>query len=521
MWSSQPQGASRVNLGMGQILLILACVVMAIGAYSRFDSITEIGMWNDEFHSLRLSDPSQSISDLIDARIANEGPPLYQLFLYWVRALGADSEVGMRLVQHLLFVLGIVLLWTGLNPVSGALVRSIQSAFLLGSYGLVYYSGELRSYSLVIFLGLLQVLLFLKIVFALEKSGRPPHLWMTVFAAVSVALSLVHYVAAIAVATSCTLLAAVALSTGRIRTLVSVVAYGLAACLPVIGWFLASYDSSAAALVHLPDDLVFLIRQIDRFLRLLGGSNVAALCLAGLIAAGVWTTVRALIRQGSEASIELRAALWLGTFAGVTWLLAYAFSIAVVPVVSMRNLLVTAPAIYLALACVISDWLKSSDQKIARAGLAMTITYLLSSAASPWLGRDLLGLHAKKDWVASAERINALEACVAQPIVVVANHVGFYRHYIDGGKRIDLVPMGASAWVARPGDGHMHESVELSDGEVARARELSRWSHCEIKVWYVPTGFVSDEQALDLGAQILGAGNFRLERVGNAMLFRG
>ena len=63
--------------------------------------------------------------------------------------------------------------------------------------------------------------------------------------------------------------------------------------------------------------------------------------------------------------------------------------------------------------------------------------------------------------------------------------------------------------------------MELLEDEAAQARERSRLSNCDVKMWYVPTGFVSDERALDLGAQILGAGRFELERVGGAILFRG
>jgi hypothetical protein len=42
-----------------------------------------------------------------------------------------------------------------------------------------------------------------------------------------------------------------------------------------------------------------------------------------------------------------------------------------------------------------------------------------------------------------------------------------------------------------------------------------------VKIWYVPTGFVSEGAALALGAQIFDASSFRLERVGNAFLFHG
>ncbi|MGH6918161.1 MAG: hypothetical protein ACREJ0_10710, partial [Geminicoccaceae bacterium] len=449
--------AERWTIGkidLCRVLLILACLAVAIGLYCRFDSITQIGMWADELHSIRLSDPTKSISQLVEERVGNEGPPLYQLFLYGIRKLGASSEVSMRLVQNLLFVSPVLLLWTRLNPVPSVPVRAIQSAFLLGSYGLIYYSSELRSYSLVISLAIPQALLLVRVACALEKEPGIPHHWMIVFALVSVALSLVHYVAAVAVAASFVLLAAVALAAGRMRSVLAVVTYGFATCLPVAGWFLASYDATSGPLAHLLGDPVFLVRQVDRFLRLLGGSIAAALCLSILIAAAAWSTVRAVWSQGTQAPIEIKAALWLGTFVAATWAISYAFTLAAVPVVSMRNLLVTAPAIYLALGWVIG-FCSNSNAKVARTGVAMAILYLLVSAASNLFELDssLLNDESKKDWVASAERINTLEDCTAQPILVVAHRVGFYRYYLDGGKNIELVPIGTPHWATQLGVG--------------------------------------------------------------------
>jgi hypothetical protein len=517
-----PQRLGTGTFHIRLVLIVVACIAVVIGVYSRLDHIAEVGMWADELHSIRLSDPSQSVAQLMEMRVANEGPPLYSLFLYELRRLGISSEAQMRFVQNALFIAGVLLLWTGLNPVSGALVRWIQSAFLIGSYGLIYYSSELRSYSLMIFLGTVQALLFLRIVLAFQKDAGIPHLWMIVFAVTSVALSLVHYAAAVAVGTSFVLLAGVGFATGRIRRLFTVAMYALAACLPVIGWFLATYtyEAGEAGVRHLISDPVLLVRQLDRFLRLLAGNVAAALCLAMLIASGAWTVVRVLRRESLETPIELRAAQWLGALALATWVMAYAFTIAVVPIVSMRNLLVTAPAIYLALACVIAFWLKS-NRKIARAGIATSIIYFLLSAASSSFEFDpkLLNAEAKKDWVVSAQLINGRQECAGEPIVVIANRVEFYRHYIDSSRGIKLIPIGTSVATARPGDGRMEERVELFEDEMAQARELLGSSNCGVKMWYVPTAFVSEQQALNFGEQVLGAAKFRLGRVGNAMLF--
>ena len=504
------------------LLAIVVAIVIVCGVYARVVTIAEIGVWNDELHSIRLSDPARSVPELIEERVADEGPPLYHMFLYGIRKLGMGSEWGMRLVQNLLLVGGVLLLWTPLNNWAGVQSRLTQSAFLIGSYGLIYYSSELRAYSLVIALAIPQSLLLLKIVFALEKDEGVLHRWMIPFVLLSVALSLMHYVAAIAVGASFALLAGVVLASGRIRDLLVVGAYGLAACLPVVGWFVAMYDPSAVALVQLLGDPVFLARQIDRFLRLLGGSIPAALCLALLIAAAAWTTARALASKGREAPIELKAALWLGMFAGATWVFAYMFTFAVVPIVSMRNLLVTAPAIYLALGYVIGFW-SNADAKISQAGIAVAILYFAVSATSNLLGFEshLLNSTQKRDWVASAELINGREQCAGQPIVVLANRVGFYQHYIDRDRDIELIAIGTATASARAGDGRIEERVQVSAGEVAQARERARSSGCDVKLWYVPTGFVSEEQAHDLGSRILGAGSFGLERIGNAMLFRG
>jgi hypothetical protein len=103
----------------------------------------------------------------------------------------------------------------------------------------------------------------------------------------------------------------------------------------------------------------------------------------------------------------------------------------------------------------------------------------------------------------------------------VAAPVEFYRRYIDDASDVELVRVGTATWIARPGDGEIQQRVELSDNEVVQARELTRSSRCDVKMWYVPTGSVSEGAALALGAQIFDASSFRLERVGNAFLFHG
>jgi hypothetical protein len=187
---------------------------------------------------------------------------------------------------------------------------------------------------------------------------------------------------------------------------------GLVTCLPVTARVLATQLSADNHPVGLLADPAFLVRQIDRFLHLLSGSIAAGLLLTILIAGAGWATVRAVMRQGAETPVELEAALWLGIFAAATWLIAYALTIVVLPIVSMRNMLVTAPPIYLALACVIACWSRANG-RTARAGIAMTMLYILLSAASPLIEHDPLKLSSKKDWIASAERINELDECVA------------------------------------------------------------------------------------------------------------
>jgi mannosyltransferase len=499
--------------------LIVVCVAIAIGIFARAATIVEVGMWNEELHSLRLSDPARSVPELIEARVAQEGPPLYQMFLYATRKLGGDSEAKMRLVQNVVFMIGVLLLWTQLNPVPGVQVRLIQSGLLIGSYGMVYFSSELRSYALIIFLAIPQSLLLLRILLTLERGAEISHRSMAAFAIVSGALGIVHYVATVAVATSFALLAMVALAKRDGRGVLMVMSYGLAACAPAVVWFVATRDPTAFEIRHVLADPTFMVRQIDRFFRVLAGSIAGALCLAILAAAAAWTAVRAL-RQGSDAPLELKAALWLGAYAVATWLAAFAVTILIVPVANMKTLLVTAPPIYLGLACVISFWLKSG-QKIARSGVAVALLYLVIAALSTLFEFEpnLLNLTGKKDWVVSAQVINELEECVAQPIVVVANRAEFYHHYIDRSKNIDLVPIGIYEITVLPGGAGMEERAELRDDEVIQARELARTSNCGVKMWYVPTAVVSEKYAMELGEQILGGGNFKLERVGDAMLF--
>lgn len=139
-------------------LPLAACLVLFVSA--RLFHLTEYGLWLDEVFSLRIArlDWATLFQQVINDAVH---PPLfYALLKVWVM-IGGESLVWLKSFPVLLSSFSLASLYLlcrslGLRPVVFCLTVAIVS---LNSY-LIYYAQELRMYSLLSFLGLLSMWLF-------------------------------------------------------------------------------------------------------------------------------------------------------------------------------------------------------------------------------------------------------------------------------------------------------------------------------------------------------------------------
>lgn len=146
-------------------------LVFTLGAFFRLFRLDLQSPWEDELFSIRASSAT-SLNDLWNWMKDDPHPPLYQTLLYfWFQLLQPTIFVG-RLLSAISGLL-VPFAFYVLAPVElkGRIKVSV-SVLLSLSTGLIYYSQELRSYSLLVLFCTIQLTFVLKLVYGKEKNLR-------------------------------------------------------------------------------------------------------------------------------------------------------------------------------------------------------------------------------------------------------------------------------------------------------------------------------------------------------------
>ena len=151
-----------------QVLLLLLIIII-IGILLRFYDIGAESIWLDEAASIDLS--SQSISSIIGESPDHNHPPLYFIILHFWMNLFGDSEVATRSLSALFGIASIILIYYVGSILFNRRVGLIAAFLSAISHYHIYYSQEVRTYSLLLLCSLLSYLFFVKIL----KEGKKWH----------------------------------------------------------------------------------------------------------------------------------------------------------------------------------------------------------------------------------------------------------------------------------------------------------------------------------------------------------
>lgn len=134
-------------------------LIFVLGAFLRFSLLGQESLWYDEALSISVAGAAR-VADLLEILKSDVHPPLYFVLLHgWMKIFG-DSEAATRAMSALFGVCTPVLVF-----VLGRALSLPSTACLLGSflYALntqaIWYSQEVRMYSLISFLGTLHLAL--------------------------------------------------------------------------------------------------------------------------------------------------------------------------------------------------------------------------------------------------------------------------------------------------------------------------------------------------------------------------
>ena len=144
--------------------LVIIILIASLSIFLRFYDITFQSYWLDELFSAKASNPDNSFKFMYHMTVSDVHPPLYQSLLWvWYKIFGFNEYSGRILSAifgtisiYFMYLLGKVLF----NKDVGLYASIISST----NYFLVYYSQEMRSYSLVFLLTTISYLYLIKII---------------------------------------------------------------------------------------------------------------------------------------------------------------------------------------------------------------------------------------------------------------------------------------------------------------------------------------------------------------------
>jgi mannosyltransferase len=270
------------------------------GAALRFATLGDEGLWYDE--ALSAVTISGSIGDVFEGLEQQALPPVYFLVAWvWVRIFG-DGDAALRSLSAVAGTLTIPVAYAAGRELVNRRAGLVAALLVALSPPLVWYSGEARSYALMVLMCALSLLFFARA----RNGGRPRDLALWV--AVSALAFMTHYFSALVVAAEAALLLA---ARPRDRA-----AWGGVAAMAAAGLAMAPY-----ALYQRRHGGVEWIENTDFTDRVRGAIRVLATGtpmppqrLATLVLlAGLVLVALALLRNGARERRGTIAALAVGT----------------------------------------------------------------------------------------------------------------------------------------------------------------------------------------------------------------
>ena len=134
------------------IILIGIIVTLIVALVLRFKGLTFQSHWLDELFSASVSNPSHTFFSMYDTTVSDVHPPLYQTLLWvWYHVFGFTEFAG-RALSATIGTLGIYAIYLLGKEFFNKEVGLYAAIIATMNYFLIYYSQEVRSYSLLFLL---------------------------------------------------------------------------------------------------------------------------------------------------------------------------------------------------------------------------------------------------------------------------------------------------------------------------------------------------------------------------------
>ena len=411
-------GSRRDGLALGAITLLAAAL--------RGWRLDLQSLWNDELASWHVAHWPTLAGVLERGVVPDVHPPGYFLLLHlWMRLAGS-SEVALRAPSVLFGVLAVPAAY-GLGRCLYTRREGLLAAAVTATAWMpVYYSREARPYALLILCAILSTWWLVETVRGLEGTGRLP-LLAGAYALATTLGAYTHYFGLLFIGVQ-----AVAASLRLLRRPRLVPALGA-----VYGAILVAY---VPWIPHLLEDMrleSFWIPPpeagalLDLYRYQLGRWDALAVLVALLLAAA-WTRWILLDTCGQPLAVRLRRSLASPAALLAAWLLAppiivWVRSRLAAPVFTLRNLVLTAPALYQLMARSLT---RLAPQGRAGALAAALLCGLLLFDLGP--RRRFYSAVTKEQWREAVDSVlDAAAPLPAMPVFAAALHPDYFEYYFQ------------------------------------------------------------------------------------------
>ncbi len=360
-------------------------LILLLAAGLRLVGLEQQSLWNDELSTLVRAD-ADSLADLLRTGIVQDGhPPAYLTFMYFVERVLGRAVWALRLPSAIAGVLSVWMVYVlarRLRPEDPARGRDeglIAAAIMAVLWAPVYYSQEARPYAFAILLALVVTWAYIPLL-PLAGQPQPRTRDIVAYAAVALLTAYTHYFGFVLVtiqAAAAVLLALVARrNRGPVIAAYALVALGYA---PWVVHLVGQVSSQFADPLPRPAPGIL----FDFILHLFNNSRVMAggAILLWLAAGGLWLWRSARTTARSQLFKQAFSDTW-ATWLLLGWLilppvLTVIESWLLLPIVTLRYLLVSLPPAYLLLARAFAALPRAGRLLAAGAVVALCLFHLL------------------------------------------------------------------------------------------------------------------------------------------------
>jgi uncharacterized membrane protein len=150
-----------LNVDSRRNLLIYILIITVIGSVLRFYHLNFQSLWLDELHSIIPTDPLNPLPLLLEY-CKTDQPPAFFVYLHYVFRIFGFSDINGRIACAIPGILAIPVCYYLGNEVRGKSTGLLTALLVSINYFHIYYSQELRFYSLTFLFSALSYLFFIR-----------------------------------------------------------------------------------------------------------------------------------------------------------------------------------------------------------------------------------------------------------------------------------------------------------------------------------------------------------------------